>query len=115
VARPDIPELKSLDEESLPNFNDLLHRLALIFQGLISFGDGTTEDNIDGRWATVADTGNADTEFTFAHGLGRTPVGFFVMNIDKGGVVYDSGTSWDATDIYLKCSAANAAVTLFVI
>ncbi|KKM18803.1 hypothetical protein LCGC14_1662060, partial [marine sediment metagenome] len=30
-------------------------------------------------------------------------------------VVYDSGTTWTATTIYLKCSAANAAVTLFVI
>ena len=115
MTRPDIPELKSLDEESLPNFNDLLRRLALIFEALIGFGDGTTADNIDGTWNTGADTGNADTEFSFTHSLGRTPVGFLVMNIDKGGVVYDSGTSWDATTIYLKCSTANVAVTLFVV
>ena len=63
---------------------------------------------------SASDTGTADTEFSIIHHLGRAPQGFLVLNIDKGGVVYDSGTTWTDTKIYLKCSAANAAVSLRV-
>lgn len=72
------------------------------------------DDNFDSCSHNVSDTGSADTEFNFSHGLGRVPVGFFVTKIDKGGVIYDGGTTWTNTTIYLKCSAANADVTLEV-
>ena len=64
---------------------------------------------------TVADTGTADTEFTVAHGLGATPTGYIVVSIDKAGIVYKGSTAWDATNMYLKCSAANAALKLIPI
>ncbi|UCH51648.1 MAG: hypothetical protein JSV54_02515 [Chloroflexota bacterium] len=62
----------------------------------------------------VADTGNADTEFTVAHYLGRVPAGFILINTDKAACVYDSGTAWTTSAIYLKCNAANAAITITV-
>lgn len=64
--------------------------------------------------ADVADTGNADTEFTVLHNLSRVPKGYGVTYTDAGGVVYDSGTAWTAVAIYLKCSAANAHIKVLI-
>ena len=59
-------------------------------------------------------TAVADTEVTIAHNLGVTPF-MYVANIDLGGYVYDSSrSSWDGTNIYIKCSVANAAARLLV-
>lgn len=63
---------------------------------------------------TVADSGNADTEFSASHYLGRTPAGFIVTKSDAACSVYDSGTTWTTTTIYLKCDAANVALTITV-
>lgn len=63
---------------------------------------------------TVADTGNADTEFTVTHYLGRIPAGFIVTDADKACSVYDSGTAWTNNAIYLKCDAANTAISILV-
>jgi len=62
----------------------------------------------------VADTGNADAEFTVAHSLGRTPKGWVITYADAACAVYDSGTAWTATALYLKCNAANVHVELTV-
>lgn len=62
----------------------------------------------------VADTGNADTEFNVSHGLRKIPRGFICVNTDKAAILYDSGTAWTTTKIYLKCNAANAAVSILV-
>ena len=68
------------------------------------------------RWRLVDYTSNAvaDTEDTVAHTLGRTPVGFVVLSINKPGVVYQSNDS-SPSQLKLKCSAADANVRLVVI
>lgn len=71
-------------------------------------------DNFNAEIKTIADSGVANSENTVAHTLKRTPIGYIVLKIDKGGVLYDSGTAWTDTDIYLKCGAANCAITLLV-
>ena len=71
-------------------------------------------DNFNAEILTVADSGNADTELSVAHTLKRAPIGFIVLKINKAGQVYDSGTAWTDTAIYLKCSAANAAISILV-
>jgi len=63
---------------------------------------------------TVADSGSANTEFSLTHYLGRTPAGFIVTKSDKACSVYDSGTTWTTTTLYLKCDAANTALTIAV-
>ena len=86
--------------------------------GRVRFGtgtDGARGENIAGEFQVIADTGNINTEFTVTHTVGAVPIGFLMINSDKGGVVYDSGTAWTSTNIYLKCSAANAAITIFLI
>lgn len=71
-------------------------------------------DNFNAEIKSVADSGNANTEFSVAHTLKRTPSGFIIFRINKAGVVYDSGGTWSDTALLLKCSAANCAITLMV-
>lgn len=97
-------------------------RLFTITQGNISFGktsNGKNGQNIFGQWATVADTGTANTEFSVTHALAFEtraviPANFLVTYINVGGVVYDSGTPWTSSHIYLKCSVAHAKLNLFI-
>ena len=106
---------KKEEDNSLGND---LNNITLALQGNIRFGDavdGETGENISGVWATYTSNAVADTEDAVSHSLGAIPTGFLVTNIDKGGVVYDSGTSWTDTTIYLKCSVASASVTLFLL
>ena len=60
----------------------------------------------------IADTGTADTEFTVSHDLNRIPVYYLVVYSDKACSVYDSGTAWTDSEIYLKCDAANVNIKL---
>ena len=72
------------------------------------------DENINNEFLTISDSGNANTEITVAHTLKRVPNGFIVVNIDKAGITYDSGTDWTATNIYLKCNAANCKIKIMV-
>lgn len=63
---------------------------------------------------TVTDSGSANTEFNVTHHLGRNPVGFIITKSDKACSVYDSGTAWTTTILYLKCDTANVALTVTV-
>jgi hypothetical protein len=95
----------------------LLNKIVLAFQGRIRFGtatDGYKGENIQGQFQIVADTGNADTEFTVAHTLGYVPTCYIVFSNNKAGVVYKSATAWTSTNTYFKCSVANCAITLFI-
>jgi len=86
-------------------------------KGRVRFGtgdDGARGENIAGAFQVVTSAG-ADEEFTVAHGLGATPIGFLVLRQDKGAVIFDSGTTWDDTNLYLKSTIASTTVTLFVL
>ena len=99
------------------NDKDMIN-LFLLAQSKIRFGsgeDGVKGENVSGEFQVISDSGSADTEITLAHGLDAIPIGYLVIKIDKNGVVYDSGTTWTASEIFLKCSVANAAVTLFLL
>jgi len=67
-----------------------------------------------GYVCTVADTGSANVEFTVIHNLGVVPHGYLVAYQDKAGSVYDGGTSWTSTNIYLKASVANMNIKVLV-
>jgi hypothetical protein len=71
-------------------------------------------DNFDAQIQTLTTNGSADTEDAIAHTLKRVPTGFLILNRDKAGVVYDSGTAWTTTTIYLKCNMASVAITVMV-
>lgn len=87
-------------------------------QGRIRFGDPTDKykgQNVSGEYHVVASTGTADTEFSFTHTVGAIPGGYLVTMINKGGVIYKGTTTWTSTTVYFKCSAATAAVTIFLL
>jgi hypothetical protein len=76
--------------------------------------NGQKAGNLDAHYVVVGDTGNADTEFSATHKLERVPQGYIVVYADTAGVVYDSGTAWTTSTIYLKCDAANAGIKLLI-
>lgn len=85
------------------------------FNGGISLGNGLSgyrAGNLDAQYIDVYTPG-ADTEFIVPHGLGRKPIGYDVVRLDKAAIVYDSSAgSWGNEVIYLKCNAANATIRL---
>ena len=98
--------------------DDDINALFNLSHSRIRFGagtDGSRGENVSGEFQVVADTGSANTEFSITHTMGAVPIGYLVTNIDKGGIIYSSDTTWTSTTIYLKCSIANAQVTLFLL
>ncbi len=103
-------DIRNVDKDLITIFNCL--------QGRIRFGggvDGSDGENIDGQWQVISDTGSINTEFSVPHSLGSIPIGYIVTKINKAGIIYDSGTTWTSTTIYLKCSVANATVSVFLL
>lgn len=102
--------LRSIDSD--------IESLFLLSQGRVRFGtgsDGDRGENMSGEFQVVADTGTANAEFSITHTLGTVPIGYLITKTNKGGVVYDSGTAWTSTTIYLKCSTANTTITVFLL
>lgn len=93
----------------------LYEQLARVLNGLVSFGNGLNRDNIDGEWATVVDTGTADTNFTVVHNMLRIPVGVILMSQSKAGVIYKGSVAWSTTTITLKCNVANDSIVIFIV
>ena len=93
----------------------LYEQLSRVINGLISFGNGVTRDNIDGEWASVTTPATPDTDFTVAHNMLRIPVGFILMNQTKAGVLYQGSVAWTTTDITLKCSVASDDIVIFIV
>lgn len=109
LLTPTFGRLRKFDEELVKFLEQLMTNLSNIFGKAVSL-----TDNLDCEFIDYTSNGVADTEDTVAHTLRRVPTGFIVVNRDKAGAVYDSGTAWTTTNIYLKCSAVSTAVKLIV-
>lgn len=97
----DLKDLKSV-------LADLINNLNVILDAGIDF-----DDNVDCVFVTYTTNAIANTQDTVAHGLGKIPVGYIVVNRDKVGIVYKSSTFTDS-NLFLKCNVASTAVTLLV-
>lgn len=64
---------------------------------------------------TIADSGASATEFAVAHGLGVVPDSYMKVRASDACELYDGDTAWDGNNIYLKCSAANVALSILVV
>lgn len=71
-------------------------------------------DNFNCQIKTYTTNGTANTEDAVSHTLKRIPTGYLIIGRDKAGIVYNSGTTWTTTDIYLKCSVTSMAVTIII-
>jgi hypothetical protein len=98
---------------------DNLEQLSKVLAGNVSFGQSTTNTdqgrNINGWMATGTSPAGPNTEFAVAHGLGRIPIGFFVLSTDKAAHIYKSTTAWTTSNIYLKSDVASVTYTLFIV
>jgi hypothetical protein len=83
----------------------LTSRLSSIFQNISLMPFNRSET------LSVANTGTADTEFSVDHHLGRVPDGYILTKSDRAAVVYNGDTANTDGTVYLKCAAANAAIT----
>ena len=104
-----------------PNQDLQIQKIVDAFQGRITFldtsftsADGRHSENLDGEFQVFTSNGVADTEEAITHGLGRAPVGFIIMNSSKGANLYDSGTTWTDTIIYLKSDTASTTFTIWI-
>ena len=110
------------DEESLLNYVEDLEKdielLYLMTHGRVRFGTGVTTErgeNVSGEFLDITTNASADTETSFAHTLGSTPIGYIVIGRDKGAVIYDGSTSWTSTAIYLRSNIVSVAAKLFLL
>jgi len=61
---------------------------------------------------TITSDPTPDTEFTFTHNLGRTPSGYIVLSQTGPGSLYNGGTSWTNSEVFLKTDSGS---TVFVV
>lgn len=80
-----------------------------------SFDNTSADQNIDHWKASGATPGVANTEFAVNHGLGRIPLGFQIVSVDKAAHLYKSTTAWTTTQIFLKCDVATVNYAIFIV
>ena len=116
INSPDTADLTKETPELmryLKNLNESLMKYSIKVGDIFNKGI-RVEDNINGIIQTV--TFNvANNEYEISHGLKRVPNGFIILNKSKASDVYDSGTAWTLSSIYLKCDTAGAVVKLIVL
>lgn len=72
------------------------------------------DDNLDCVFVDFTFGATPDTEEVVAHGLGKEPTGYIVIQKDRAVDVYDGGTAHTLTDLNLKATVADAVVKLLV-
>lgn len=118
IAKSQVLNEQGRVETNVRSLEKDVRLIATALQGRIRFGaggDGSRGENIAGEFQTFTSNIAADTEDAITHGLGSVPIGFIVTKLDKGAVVYDSGTAWTETTIYLKTNTASTAVEIFLL
>lgn len=115
---PNLPAIFTTNFKELRTFDrDLISTLGewgLNIKAILDRGI-SLDDNLDAVVVSFTTSGTPDAENTVAHTLGKVPTYFIVADINKGGMVYRSGTAFTKTNIYVKCSVASAAVKLILL
>lgn len=96
--------------------NDTVRKLRGVLDvGRLGFGDGKDTDNIFGAWITYTANATPDTEDTIVHNLGLVPIGYLIVSVNNGAVIYKGSTTWTTTSMFLKSTKASTLVTMFVL
>ena len=95
-------------QDLLEALRKLINNLNVILDAGIDF-----DDNIDCVFVTYTSNVTPNTQDTVAHGLGKIPVAFIPIDINKASVIYKSASS-TASSLFLKCNVASTTVTLLV-
>jgi hypothetical protein len=113
-----VPEIQDPKKENLPfvvgYVAGVLGAIVRVLNGRLTFGNGNQSSqsgNIDGQWITYVFSSVANEQAEIPHGLGRTPVGYFVAENDRACTLYSSNRSgWGKKSFFLKCNVASAVV-----
>ncbi len=109
LFRLDQKDLRVFDRDLITVLGDWNENIKAILDRGISF-----PDNMDVRFVTFTSNASPDTEDEIAHELGKIPLYMQTVSLDKGAVVYRSGTTWTKTSIFVKTNTASTAVVLMI-
>lgn len=116
-AGPQFPSIFVENQKDLRTFDrDLITALGQWDRIIKAILDGgiSLSDNVDAAVVSFTTNVTPDTEDETTHTLGKIPTYLVVGDINKGGVVYRSGTTFTASKIYTKCTVASCAVKLIL-
>lgn len=87
-----------------------------LFNRNISFGTqiDSQDQNIQGKMVEIADSGAANSSITVTHNLGYVPKFWDVKYTNKATQVFDFGTAWTKTQVFLASSTAHTKLRLFI-
>jgi hypothetical protein len=101
---------RPFDQQLVASLDNFAQGLRAILDRGIALGD-----NVDCEIVAFTSSATPDAELAVPHSLGKVPSYFIVADINKGGVVYRGATAFTSETVYLKCSAASAAVVVILI
>jgi hypothetical protein len=114
------PQLEPLHIWNLTQFFQMLQKLwqqmSRIVNGQLSFGNGTTIDNISGNWLNFTTTG-PNIDMLLTHNLGRVPVGYFIVQKSTNCDLYNGtalGSPQNLTQINLRANANAVVLRVFI-
>lgn len=110
LRRPQTYGIKNTHERL---FIEDLHK---IFNRNISFGSGidTQDQNVQGKMVEIADSGLANSVIIVIHNLGYIPKFYDIKYASKATQIFDFGTVWTDTQIFLASSTANTKLRIFI-
>lgn len=108
------PVRPSYDKQT-DNYERVQDRIHEILNGGIDRGSvdsagNEQPGNMNSKNVLVNTPGVANTEFAVTHNLNRVPNHFNITYKNKACDVFDSGTAWTKTQIFLKCSVATVTL-----
>lgn len=102
------PTIRS-EIDLISSLEEMVRNLKTILNGGLLFSD-----NFDMKMVSFTANAVADVENTVVHSLGKIPTGYIVYYQNAAGSLYDSGTSWTSSNIYLKSSVGSVAYKILV-
>jgi hypothetical protein len=116
------PETSAIQDMNHKRFIEDLYKLSnrgISFGRAVQYHNNTQVDpnadqNIEGVSAEIANTGAANILFAVTHNLGRVPLFYDVKYMSDATIIYDSGTAWTKTQIFLKSTTANVKIRLWI-
>ncbi len=97
----------------LKNLNESLMKYSIKIGDIFNKGF-KIEDNFNANIVEV-NFPIANSEVSITHTLNRIPKGFLALNINKAATIYDSGTTWTISEIYVKASTAATTAKLLIL
>lgn len=115
-AEPSFPAVFTENQKDLRPFDrDLITVLSgwsLVLQAILDSGI-SFDDNMDISRVSVASHATPGTEFSVAHGLGKTPVGYVVYGQTGAGSIYDGTTANNKTTAYFRSDVSAVTFRIF--